>query len=204
MTIIYRKLTAADAPTYRAIRLESLRLHPQNFGASYEQQKVLPKLHMEAVLEEGENGRFVMGAFEHDQLIGICAFVPFAPEDKPRQGDGMIIQVYVKAAYSGQKVGLGMMQAIIQAAFQQPNINEIVLSVKLGNVAAIRVYEQAGFTVYGIDEDEQLMAMRREYAQSLHHVRSDTIVTKGMVCCMDKEAPHRISCWQIGDVGRSV
>lgn len=157
--ISYRKLTAADVPTYRAIRLESLRLHPQNFGASYEQQKAMPKLPMEEVLERGENGRFVIGAFDHDQLIGICAFVPFAPERKPPKGDGMIIQVYVKAAYSGQKVGLGMMQTMIQAAFQQPNINEIVLSVKQHNLPAIRVYEQAGFVTYGMEEGEQLMSI---------------------------------------------
>lgn len=163
MAIVYRKLTAVDAPTYRAIRLESLRLYPQNFGASYEQQKELPRLHMEAVLEAGgENGRFVMGAFDDDQLVGICAFIPYAPADKPPRGDGMIIQVYVKAAYSGQKVGLGLMQAMICAAFQQPGINEIILSVKQGNIPAIRVYKQAGFTPYEMDEDEQFMFIQRD------------------------------------------
>jgi hypothetical protein len=35
MTLAVRQLSAGDPETYREIRLEALRLHPEAFGASF-------------------------------------------------------------------------------------------------------------------------------------------------------------------------
>ena len=52
MDIIYRKLAAADSKTYREIRLEGLKLDPESFGVSFEEQSNLSKLMFEKALEQ--------------------------------------------------------------------------------------------------------------------------------------------------------
>jgi len=146
MGITYRKLGAADANLYREIRLESLREHPDSFGSLYEEQKELPKLKFESLLEDPVDASFMVGAFDGETLIGICGFLPFIPSDEHGfQKAGVIIQVYVKSTYSGRKIGVSLMKAVVDAAFKLPDVEQIVLEVVDINIAAIRVYEQAGF-----------------------------------------------------------
>lgn len=162
MTISYRKLTVAETKAYRSLRLEALKRHPQSFGSTYEEQRTLPKLRFETVLEEELENYFMMGAFDDQKLIGICGFVPFSLKDDERdETTGTIIQVYVKGAYSGQKVGAGLMQATVAAAFTQPKIEEVILEVRRVNMPAIRTYERAGFVVVSQDERDQLMVVRK-------------------------------------------
>jgi RimJ/RimL family protein N-acetyltransferase len=152
MKISYRKLGPADAGQYRAIRLESLKLHPDSFGSSYEEQRELPKLMFEKALKAPVDDRFVMGAFEQEALIGICGFIPFiADEYQALRPAGTLIQMYVRPAYRGRKIGLGLVKALMHEAFSLPNIDHIVLEVTEGNMGAIRVYEQAGFLTYQAD-----------------------------------------------------
>lgn len=149
MKISYRKLVAADARQYREIRLESLKLHPESFGASFEEQSKLPKLRFEAALEQPADERFMIGAFDRQELIGICGFLPFVVDYDPRlRNTGTIIQVYVKPAYRGKRIGLGLVNAVLQEAFKRAGIEQIVLGVTKGNRSAVRVYQQAGFQPY--------------------------------------------------------
>ena len=147
MEITYRKLTALDSARYREIRLESLKAHPESFGADYEKQKAMPKLMFQKPLEQPTDDRFVFGAFDKDRLIGITAFVPFLVEKKDELADtGSIIQVYVKPAYRKSKVGLTLMTHVVKEAFKLPTIQRIHLGVMLDNLSAIRIYQQTGFT----------------------------------------------------------
>lgn len=146
MTITYRKLAADDAQRYREIRLESLKLHPESFGASFEEQRQMPHLMFEQALKAPIDDRFVIGAFDRQRLVGICGFIPFVQEDPlEMKGTGVIIQMYVKSAYRGRKIGLGLIEAVVDEAFQIEGLNHIMLSVKKANRRAIRVYQQAGF-----------------------------------------------------------
>jgi len=149
MTMTYRKLAAADSKQYRAIRLESLKAHPESFGSGYEAQSKLPKLKFERVLEDPDDDGFLIGAFDQVQLVGICGFLPFIPgEEYDLEHTGVLIQVYVRAAYNGRKIGLNLVNATLAEAFKLPQIDQVLLEVKEGNMSAIRVYEQAGFVTY--------------------------------------------------------
>lgn len=149
MTISYRKLGPDDGARYREIRLESLKAHPEVFGASYEEQARMPKLMFEAAIEEPVDERFVIGAFDGEDLAGIFGYVPFAMDESLDAGRaGTLIQMYVRPAYRGQKIGLGLTKAVVEEAFRDPELEQIVLGVKEGNVRAIRVYEEAGFRTY--------------------------------------------------------
>jgi RimJ/RimL family protein N-acetyltransferase len=171
MNFTYRKLVADDSAQYRKIRLESLELHPESFGSTYEEQSKLPKLKFEEALEEPIDDRFLIGAFDQGELIGICGFLPFVPDEMlGLSNTGLIIQVYVKSAYRGRKIGLSLVEAAIDEAFKISAIKQIVLGVREGNISAIRVYEQAGFDPYNpkgsegkfMDGCERMMIIRRE------------------------------------------
>ena len=148
MPITYRKLTPGDSGQYRKIRLESLKTHPESFGATYDEEKVQPKLRFEKAIDQPVDGRFMMGAFDQDELIGIFGFVPFTLGDMlDLRHAGTLVQMYVRSTFSGQKVGLNLTKAVIREAFSSSDINQIVLGVREGNIFAIRVYEQAGFEI---------------------------------------------------------
>ena len=141
MSITYQKLTAVYARPYRNLRLESIKAHPESFCAVYEEQVQLPKLMFEAAIEKPVDARFVMGAFDGDVLIGICGFIPLS---SPANA-GEFIQVYVRATYSGRKIGLELMKTAVSETFSTSSIQQIILDVKKDNLNAIHVYEQAGF-----------------------------------------------------------
>ncbi len=106
----------------------------------------------EKALEQPVDDRFVIGAFDQKTLIGICGFIPFVPNFS---NAGEIIQMYVRSAYSGRKIGLGLVKAAIHEALKISGIEQIVLGVKEGNMSAIRVYEQAGFLTYTTEGSEE-------------------------------------------------
>lgn len=168
MDLTYRKLTADEASKYRAIRLECLQAHPNNFGSTFAEQKKLPKLMFEKVLEKQASDKFVMGVFDQEQLIGICGFLPYIPfSDQISSDTAVLIQVYVKAAYSGNRIGLGLIQTTVSEGFNATAVDKIVLEVKANNASAIRVYTQAGFRTYtpsmtDRDEDTVYMVINRE------------------------------------------
>ena len=159
MEIIYRRLDAADALPYRALRLESMKKHPESFGSGYEAQRQLPKLMFERALVRPYDDRFLFGAFDGRTLIGICGCVPLQDDDGTYSGQAEIIQVYVRAAYSGRKIGLRLVTAVVEEAFKLPYIQQVVLGVKENNLSAIRVYEQAGFITTGRGEEESYLRM---------------------------------------------
>jgi len=148
MEIEFRKLRPEDSQSYRTIRLECLKNFPDNFGATYEEQSVLPKLAWEEFIEQQSPDKFTVGAFDGDALIGICS-VNLETRKKTRHM-GEIVQMYVKPEYAGQKVGLRLLQAAINKAFEYPHVEQLTLNVLTTNVAANRIYEKAGFTEYGL------------------------------------------------------
>jgi RimJ/RimL family protein N-acetyltransferase len=155
MKISYRKLVSVDSTQYREIRLESLKLHPESFGSTFEEQSKLPKLMFEKAIEQPADDRFVIGAFDQQALIGICGFILIVPDHNQHLSNaGAIIQMYVKSAYSGRKIGLSLVKAVIHEAFKISGLEQIELEVKKGNMSAIRVYEQAGFQTFNTEGGE--------------------------------------------------
>ena len=127
MTITYRKLIPGDSRQYRKIRLESLKDHPESFGASYEKEKMQPKLRFEEMIETQSTEAIMIGAFGKEELIGICGFVAFTLDDILNLDNaGTIIQMYVRIDYSGQKIGLNLINATVQQAFKIIDIDMII------------------------------------------------------------------------------
>jgi RimJ/RimL family protein N-acetyltransferase len=147
MNITYRKLSPEESRKYKAIRLQCLKNFPEYFGSTYEEQITLPKLPFETYIEEQTPDKFTVGAFDREKLIGICS-VSLETRKKTRH-IGEIIQMYVNSAYKGKKIGLNLLQAAMQEAFSNPEIEQLKLSVVTTNASANRIYDQAGFKEYG-------------------------------------------------------
>jgi ribosomal protein S18 acetylase RimI-like enzyme len=156
MRIKYQKLGPQESRQYREIRLESLKKHPESFGSSYEEQSKLPKLMFEEAIEKPYDGRFVIGVFDGYELIGICGFIPTVSEHFPGLDNaGTIIQMYVRSAYTGRKIGYSLIKTVVEEAFRLAYIDKIVLGVRENNISANRVYEQAGFLTYQPEQTEK-------------------------------------------------
>jgi len=124
-----RELTLADASSYRAIRLEGLRLAPEAFGSSYEE---------EISRSDEEFARRITGR------PGIM-FGGFDP------GAAGLVGMYVRPAYRGRGLGARLIERILQHARQIGGIAVVQLGVGCDNHAARALYDRMGFKTYGIE-----------------------------------------------------
>lgn len=135
----YRLLGPSDSLAYRQLRLESLKLEPESFGASYTEQIKLPKLYFEKLLEQQDSQRLMLGAFDGQTLFGLCGLVP------EEEAQIEIIQMYVAPAYRGQGVGLALLALAKDCALNGLQAQALVLRVFKHNTAAVRSYLKTGF-----------------------------------------------------------
>lgn len=170
MSIIYRRLKPKETGIYREIRLECLKSHSESFGSSYEVQAALPRLAYEDYIQQQTTDKFVMGAFDGDHLIGICSFSQESKEKLRHQGD--LIQVYVKPAYKGQKVGYNLLCTIISEIFDRTTIEQLVITVTTANIAANKLYRQLGFKEFAV-RPRYLKVANQYYDLSMMMLRSN-------------------------------
>jgi RimJ/RimL family protein N-acetyltransferase len=145
--ISYRILQVADLDKYKAIRHRCLKEYPDNFGTTLEEelQSKFPKL--EPAIKGIDKDSFTFGAFDGDNLVGICGFLR-EPRTKTKHR-GEVIQMYVDTAYAGKEIGKALLKHTIDKAFQNPAIEQITLSLVYGNEKAEKLYKQLGFVEYG-------------------------------------------------------
>jgi len=101
-----------------------------------------------AALQEPYDERPVMVAFDGDQIIGICGFVPFSRSQFPGfEKTGDLLQLYVKPKHRRNGIGRRLVEELVEEGLRIPGIDEIVLEVKKDNHQAIQVYEKAGYLI---------------------------------------------------------
>jgi RimJ/RimL family protein N-acetyltransferase len=147
MNIHYRKLKKEDVAIYRKVRLECLYEFPDNFGSTYAEECQLKELKFETILAGVRSDSFMMGAFDDQQLIGLCGFK--REERMKTKHRGEIVQMYVNKQYANKNIGSSLLKTTIENAFQNPEIEQISLSVVRQNEKANKVYEHLGFSEYG-------------------------------------------------------
>lgn len=145
--LVFRKLHAQDLEAYHAIRLASLKRHPENFGMLYEEQVKEGTFKFDTVIAHSHPTDFLMGAFIEGTLTGICVFLQEKRQKTKHTGE--ISQLCVVDTQDGKGVGTALLQTTIHAAFQHPELEQIILAVAAKNVAAQRQYQKLGFQEYG-------------------------------------------------------
>ncbi|MBS1730420.1 MAG: GNAT family N-acetyltransferase [Bacteroidetes bacterium] len=146
-TIIYRKVKTTEIEFYHQLRLDCLKNYPQNFGTLYSEELVTTNYKFDKIINQELTNDFLMGAFKNEKLVGICGFIQ-AKRLKTKH-IGEISGMFVSREFSGQKIGTGLLNSTIQIAFDNLEIEQIILTVADKNLSAKNLYKKFNFTEYG-------------------------------------------------------
>ena len=137
-----RRLEPGDLESYRTLRLEALRLHPEAFSSLFEDEASEPPAFFAARLPR------TFGCFVDGVLVGITGLV-VVPGVKLRH-KGVVVSVFFDPAYRGKGLARQLMEAVIQAA-RDSALASVRLAVTIGNEPAERLYRALGFRQYGVE-----------------------------------------------------
>jgi RimJ/RimL family protein N-acetyltransferase len=141
-----RLLTSADESEFQTLRQKALRDHPTSFGSSYEDE-------LEAPLSIASGPFF--GAFLGNQLVGIAGLS--RDMRMKRRHKVMLRSVYVLPEFIGKGIGAMLVKANLAYARDIPGVMQVNLIVNEANTAAVKIYEEAGFTAFGREENSLIV-----------------------------------------------
>jgi RimJ/RimL family protein N-acetyltransferase len=143
MTVEIHPLRPGEPDQYREIRLEALRLHPEAFGASFDDEAARPLAFFEQLL----TANTIFGGYVDDALMGTAGFMP--ETSAKRLHKSHLWGMYVRRAARGTGLAHHLVDAVLNHAKSHAEL--IQLSVVSDNFAAQRLYASAGFTPYGVE-----------------------------------------------------
>ena len=144
MSLELRRLTAADAPAWRALRLEAFALHPREYRSTPAEEAAMDIAVLERVL--AHNPAF--GLFDGETLIGTGVLSLETRAKLAHKGE--IRGVYVRAGHRGGGAGARLMGALIEAA-REAGVETVHLTVSDGNGPALRLYTRLGFSPWAFE-----------------------------------------------------
>ena len=161
-SIEIRRLSASDAAGYRSLRLHGLRSHPEAFSASWEEEAAQPLSWFSDRLDRNVVfGGGPMGASLPTGILGL-----HVSDNAKQRHKGILWGMFVEPEARGMGLGSSLIGRVLEHAEQ--TVEEVRLTVVATNMAAIRLYERAGFKRYGLERralkigdgyhDEVLMA----------------------------------------------
>src|ERR1700683_70967 len=138
-----RQLEPGDAESYRDIRLEALRLHPDAFASLYAAEVKESIADFAARIAGGD----FFGGFVDGGLEGIAGFIVRAPAQLSHKGS--LGAMYVRESQRGT----GLAEAIVNTvlAHARTRVEQVQLSVTATNERAIRFYRRLGFEAYATE-----------------------------------------------------
>lgn len=140
-----RRLSTSDAVSYRDLRLDGLRAHPEAFSASWEEEATYSLTWFEDRLE-----RNVIFGAGSAQASGLSGIVGFHVLDSPKQKHkGILWGMFVRPDARGTGLGRSLVARVLEHARQ--TVEEVRLTVVATNTPAVRLYERAGFERYGLE-----------------------------------------------------
>ncbi len=135
-----RRLSGDDAPAYRDLRLEALRLEPQAFGSSWEEEAPRSMAEFATRLVDTH----VIGALT---VAGLVGMVGLQRSNRVKTVHiGSIWGMYVRPAARGRGIGRRLLTAAIAEA--GPEVRSLRLAVEAENLPARRLYESVGFVAW--------------------------------------------------------
>ena len=144
-----RALTEGDAGKWWQLRLESLQGDPLAFGRTVDEHVATPVSVIEARLRDTATGNFTLGAWQGESLVGMATFVrETAPMTRHR---GHVYGVYLAPMARGRGAGRALIQTLLNRAFEDRSLEQIVLGVSDTQEAAKNLYRSLGFRTWGIE-----------------------------------------------------
>ena len=164
-----RQLERNDASPYHVLRLRMLRTYPDAFTSSYEEDSLKPLAWAEKRITQGKESPhdFVLGAFaDSGEMIGS---VGLAVETRMKQRHkALLFGMYVAPEAGSQGVGRALLSACLDRARGIPGLEQVYLTVTATNDRARKLYEAAGFAIFGVEE--RAIKVGNEYFAKAHMV----------------------------------
>ena len=142
-----RVLAEADTAAFQALRLRSLKEHPEAFGSSFEAEVNIPLEQFATFLSSPERPWF--GAFHVNRMVGIAGLM--RSQGTKTRHRAMISGMYVAPEARGLGLGQMLMDALMTQARLTNGLEDVSLAVTVGNDAARHIYIKSGFKPYSID-----------------------------------------------------
>jgi len=143
------RLTAQDAPRYRALMLHAYEAATDAFTSTAEERAAEPDSWWVKRLADPASLSIAFGAFFEEDLAGTVT-LEFASKPKTRH-KAHLIGMFVSERLRGRGAGRALVDAALQAAAARPGMRVVTLTVTQGNEAAIALYESCGFRTFGIE-----------------------------------------------------
>ena len=141
--INYKELKAKDWREFQKLRLEALQECPDNFASSFEEEVKNTEEKLIKILDDN----YIIGAFDHDDLIAMVAF--YKLNLRKIEHKGIIWGLYLKKTYRSNGIASELLNEIIKHA--RSNVLQVQLSVNTKNIKAINLYKKHGFIIYGTE-----------------------------------------------------
>jgi len=142
-------LSRSDAPSYRSLMLEAYAANADAYTSTVEERANEPLSWWENRIASPGGFNQSFGAFDGGELVGTVA-LEFSTKPKTRHS-ALVLGMYVRHAWRRRGIGRQLVATSIQAARQRPEIQVLRLTLTEGNDSARRLYEAAGFTVWGTE-----------------------------------------------------
>lgn len=143
------RLTATDAPRYRALMLHAYEAAADAFTSTPEERAAQPESWWVKRIADPDSLSVAFGAFIGDELAGTVT-VEFAAKPKTRH-KAHLVGMFVSEALRGRGAGRALVQAALEAAASRPGVLVVTLTVTEGNAPAIALYASCGFRTFGIE-----------------------------------------------------
>lgn len=142
-SLAIKTLTPEDWQDWKEIRLEAVRLHPEAFGGSYEDESQHPDDNFKQALHKNT----IFGAYIDNILVGVVGFYIFSARKTRHRGN--VFSMYLKKEYRGQNIAGELVKAVINHA--ESRVVQLHCSAITTNPAAIALYIKHGFEIYGTE-----------------------------------------------------
>lgn len=145
-----RRIGPQDLPAYKLLRDEALRRHPESFTSDAETECLRsPESYLGRLgLSEPLGGTFLMGAWVDGEMAGSVACERELKRKLRHRAN--IVGMYVRESHTRLGVGRRLLASCLDLARQAQGLEMLTLTVTASNERAVRLYEQAGFKVYGL------------------------------------------------------
>ena len=161
MSFTIRPLRPDEPELYRDIRLEALRLHPEAFGAAYEDELARPLEFFAQRLA----GNTIFGGFGDGVILGTAGFMPEMGAKRAHKSH--LWGMYVRTEARGTGLARLLVEAVLAYARERAEL--IQLSVVSTNEIAHRLYAAAGFTPFGLEVHS--LKVNGRYVDEVHMVK---------------------------------
>ena len=149
--ITYKNIEIENLNQYKEIRFECLKNNADNFGTLYEEEINSESLKFDKIISKNNGTDFLLGAFENENLIGICGYIQ--EKRLKTKHIGEISQMYVKPEFNKKGIATELIKLTLQKSFTNNSVEQIILGVVNSNINAISLYAKIGFIQYGIIEN---------------------------------------------------